>query len=595
MMQLKNRFNQLPYKKRLLFSIAGVSCLTLVLAFGILTALLSGILMQSESRRLTQLMSIVNADLESRMKNLNSTGFDLVIDASIRESLNKQTDIEATRARTKVESILKVKLISNNYLRSLMIIDTSLHLFSPNISLLLPEDLQLEETQVYQEAMKGGGSLIWLSENDLYDQYSIADSMYQPDTEIHAAGIIYDYSHKKLLGLMILSLNQSYFYDITYANDMLKDSDLYLVSPNRKKVYNVAGTQNSLSEAVLSHLPLEGETFQINSGDKLIDCRYNHEMKWYLVSVTRIGSLREGMVDLLLVLLAALSLGILLSVFLSHRLAVYSSRGITELIQGMEQVEHENFDIEVHLDRQDELGKIAAAFNHMVWHIRTLIQTEYQEKLLMQEARFKSLQSQINPHFLMNTFDMLHWRLMACGEEELSQTVVALSHLMQYALASDEWHVTLEQERRNVEEYLSIFTVIRGCDIRLELSLKEEQGVFLPRQSLQPLVENTIRHGFAGRRHGNLLKITGKPDANDSEQYQICIEDNGLGIPPERLEELQQAIRSHAHFSEQHIGLQNVAARLRYMDPQASLRIDSIYGSGTMITLNIHRTKEDIP
>ena len=203
-MKLKNRFSQLPYKKRLLFSIAGVSCITLVLAFGILAALVSGMLTQSESRRLTQLMSVVNADLGSRMKNLNSTGFDLVIDSSIRDSLNKQTDIETARARTKVESILKVKLISNNHLRSLMIIDTSLHLFSPNVSLLLPQDFRLEDTQVYQEAMRGGGSLIWLSENDLYDEYSIADSMYQPDTEIHAAGIIYDYSHKKLLGLMIL-------------------------------------------------------------------------------------------------------------------------------------------------------------------------------------------------------------------------------------------------------------------------------------------------------------------------------------------------------------------------------------------------------
>ena len=594
-MKLKNRFNQLPYKKRLLFSIAGVSCLTLVLAFGILAALVSGMLTQSESRRLTQLMSVVNADLGSRMKNLNSTGFDLVIDSSIRDSLNKQTDIETARARTKVESILKVKLISNNHLRSLMIIDTSLHLFSPNISLLLPQNFHLEDTQVYQEAMRGGGSLIWLSENDLYDQYSIADSMYQPDTEIHAAGIIYDYSHKKLLGLMILSLNQTYFYDIAYANDMLEDSDLYLVSPDRKKVYNVAGTQNDLSAALLSQLPLEGEASQISLGDKLIDCRYNHEMKWYLVSVTRIGSLREGMMDLLLVLLAALALGILLSVFLSHRLAVYSSRGITELIRGMEQVERENFDVEVRLDRQDELGRIAAAFNHMVWRIRTLIQTEYQEKLLMQEARFKSLQSQINPHFLMNTFDMLHWRLLACGEEELSQTVVALSHLMQYALASDQWHVTLEQERRNVEEYLSIFTVIRGCDIRLELSLEEEQGIFLPRQTLQPLVENAIRHGFAGRNHGNLLKITGQPDVNEPERYQICVKDNGLGITPERLEEIQQAIQSQARFSEQHIGLQNVAARLRYMDPQAHLQIDSVYGSGATVTLTIHRTKEEYP
>ena len=69
--------------------------------------------------------------------------------------------------------------------------------------------------------------------------------------------------------------------------------------------------------------------------------------------------------------------------------------------------------------------------------------------------------------------------------------------------------------------------------------------------------------------------------------------DNGLGIPPEHLEEIQQAIQSQTSFSERHIGLQNVAARLRYMDPHAKLQIDSVYGSGTTVTLTIHRTKEE--
>ena len=580
--KLRLWLSAVPYRRRLLLSYIGLTCLTLALAFGTLTALLSNILMQSESRHLRQLVAVVNADLNSRITDINSRGFDIVIDTSIRDSLNQTDDIDVARARTKVESILKLKLISSNYLRNIMIVDTSLHQFSTNVALLLPPDFALQRSQVYRDAAQKNGSLVWLSENDLYDLYTL-DNMYKPDTDIHAAAVIMDYSHGTQLGLMVLSLNRNYFLDITYPAELLSDSSLSLVSPDKKAIYGIAGNTGGMTAEDLERLDFEGGEQWISS-NRLLVCQYNDAMGWYLVSTTRTTVLGQGMADIAVALLLVFAAFMILAAVFSQRLAKQGARGIVELIAAMEKVERDDFDVNLPVIRRDELGRITDAFNRMVRRLRDLIHREYQEKLLMQEARFKNLQSQIRPHFLMNTFDMLHWKLLERGQDELAETVVSLSHLMQYSTASGEWVVTLDQELQNVQEYLMVHNNIRGGDIRLEIDAASPEEISLPRQTLQPLVENAVLHGFAGRDHGNVLTIRG---VETRDGYEICVEDNGLGIPAEELERLNALLQNPEQTADRHIGLLNVTSRLTYMHKGAEVLLESEYGRYTIVKLHI--------
>lgn len=586
--KLRLRLSAIPYRRRLLLSYIGLTCLTLALAFGTLTALLSNILMQSESRHLSQLVAVVNADLTSRITDINSRGFDIVIDTSIRESLNQVDDIDVARARTKVESILKLKLISSNYLRSIMILDTSLHQFSTSASLLLPRDFNLQSSQVYRDAVQKNGSLVWLSGNDLYDLYTM-DNMYKPDTNIHAAAVIMDYSHRTQMGLMILSLNRNYFLDISYPAELLSGSSLSLVSPDKKAVYGIAGNTGGVTADDLAKLDFSGGNGQWIKSNRLLVCQYNDAMGWYLVSTTRSTVLNQGMADIAVALFLVFAAFMALAVVFSQRLAKQGSRGIVELIAAMEKVDRDDLDVNVPVIRRDELGRITDAFNRMVRRLRDLIHREYQEKLLMQEARFRTLQSQIRPHFLMNTFDMLHWKLLERGQEELAETVVSLSHLMQYSMASGEWVVTLEQELQNVREYLMVHNNIRGGDIRLEIGAACPVEVTLPRQTLQPLVENAVLHGFAGRDHGNVLIIRG---AKTQDGYEITVCDNGAGIPAEELRRLNILLQNTDQTADRHIGLFNVASRLIYMYKGAAVTLESEYGYDTVVKLRIPQLRK---
>jgi two-component system sensor histidine kinase YesM len=448
------------------------------------------------------------------------------------------------------------------------------------VTLLLPKGFKLEDSQVYRDAATKHGNLVWLSENDLYDRYAL-DAMYKPDTDIHAAAVIMDYSHRKLLGLLILSINRTYFSSISYPGELLSGGRLYLVSPDKKRVFGVAGSGDDLTGEELARMGLDGEGGQYISHDQLTVYRYSDVMGWYLVSVTRMTVLNQSVTEIVFTLLLVLVACLLLAALFSQRLALQGARGIAELIEGMEKVEHEDFDVEVPVIRQDELGRITQAFNHMVRKIRELIVTEYREKLLMQEAQFKALQSQIRPHFFMNTFDMLHWKLMENGQDALSETVVAMSHLMQYSMTSGSWEVTLAQEMANVREYVAVHTTIRGIHIHFKTDVEDGSDVCLPRQTLQPMIENAILHGFACRAHQNELLITGhwSPEGD----YCLCVEDNGVGIPQEEAEALNRDLNKPDWAANQHIGLQNVAARLHYMNVGARLWVESEYGSGTRV------------
>ena len=333
----------------------------------------------------------------------------------------------------------------------------------------------------------------------------------------------------------------------------------------------------------LERLDFDGGEQWISS-NRLLVCQYNDAMGWYLVSTTRTTVLGQGMADIAVALFLVFAAFMALAVVFSQRLAKQGSRGMVELIAAMEKVDRDDLNVNVPVIRRDELGRITDAFNRMVRRLRDLIHREYQEKLLMQEARFRTLQSQIRPHFLMNTFDMLHWKLLERGQEELAETVVSLSHLMQYSTVSGEWVVTLAQELQNVREYLMVHNNIRGGDIRLEIDAACPGEVTLPRQTLQPLVENAVLHGFAGRDHGNVLTICG---AREQDGYVITVRDNGTGISPEELLRLNALLQNTDQTADRHIGLLNVTSRLTYMYKGAAVSLESEYGQYTVVKLRL--------
>ena len=258
---------------------------------------------------------------------------------------------------------------------------------------------------------------------------------------------------------------------------------------------------------------------------------------------------------------------------------------------------------DVPVPRQDEIGRLADAFNRMkhsmAQQVNTLREKNEMEQALhqqktqalelqnrMERSRLQQLRSQIDPHFLFNTLNVI---LQTAGQETAYRTqalITALSHLLRYSLMSNDEEVPLSREVRIVDEYYSIYHVRFGDRIRMEWRISDSIDLtetMVPSFILQPIVENAFKHGIAPKEEGGQVRIRINPLRGKGLLY-ISVCDNGVGIDPEQLQQLKTALEQPGERWE-HIGIYNVAARLRLRDPRCKLKVRSRLGWGTAVSL----------
>ena len=197
-----------------------------------------------------------------------------------------------------------------------------------------------------------------------------------------------------------------------------------------------------------------------------------------------------------------------------------------------------------------------------------------QEQLLM-AARVEALANQINPHFLFNTLTSIS-SLIRSQPETARMLIVKLSALLRRLLRSQEHFVTLREELDAVDEYLDIERVRFGPSLVVEKEIDEASlDVIVPSMILQPLVENSIKHGLARKVGEGRITIRSSRRAGHAV---IEVIDNGVGMPADRLESTPQ----HG------IGLRNVNERLRVIyGANYELKLHSVPGEGTSARIEI--------
>lgn len=207
-----------------------------------------------------------------------------------------------------------------------------------------------------------------------------------------------------------------------------------------------------------------------------------------------------------------------------------------------------------------------------------LSQVEHQKKL-REQAEFKALQSQINPHFLFNSLNTI---ACFCREkpERARELLIALSIYFRHTLkSSSDYMISLEEELEQVKAYLMLEEARfeDKLEIKIDVTIPENVQIKVPTLILQPIVENAVKHGAKKREHG-IVAVSGK---QCEDRFSLEVRDNGPGIPDTVLRKFYEGKMDGCY------GLLNVDARLRsiYGEPYA-LQIKTDEG-GTVITMNI--------
>jgi two-component system, LytTR family, sensor kinase len=209
--------------------------------------------------------------------------------------------------------------------------------------------------------------------------------------------------------------------------------------------------------------------------------------------------------------------------------------------------------------------------------VRIQIKLEEQERLLL-HARMEALQNQINPHFLFNTLNSIS-SLVRFDPETAREVTSKLANILRRMLSSTDAFVPLREEVEFIDNYLDIEVVRFGDKLRVVKELAPESlDVMVPAMILQPLVENSIKHGLASKVEGGSIHLRSR--VSDS-RVVIEVEDDGVGMATTQLLEAAHARRAG-------IGMANVSERLQVLyGDTARMTIDSREGKGTLVRIRL--------
>lgn len=284
------------------------------------------------------------------------------------------------------------------------------------------------------------------------------------------------------------------------------------------------------------------------------------------------------------VLVVVVIVGAILAVAVSEGL----TRRIRPLLLQIKKIESENWDSDTPVTAHDEIGVLQSHVNQMSANMRRLIQEKYQTEVKKKAAELQALHAQINPHFLYNTLDLIHWMAMERGAIEISDVAGQLSKFFRISLSQGRDIIPISEELEHVRTYMDIQN--RRFGGRIQFSTDSDpklHSLKVVKLILQPIVENAVLHGIREKldKSGS-IRISCYFNENNVE---FTIEDNGVGMSREQLERL------NGDSIDSGYGLRNVKDKLRlYFGNEAIVRFESVEHEGTRVTIVIPATFEEV-
>ena len=387
------------------------------------------------------------------------------------------------------------------------------------------------------------------------------------------------YAHQKLNAVLCISLD----YDKIFQplTNILTDENGGIVAD---KDGNVLYNKTGLKELKLSD---DNKKDTSETADKLLSkisqtCTWtqteSEENDWvfyfYKSQDAISGSVRRLFLEEIPLIIAC---GFII-LFLGLSFSRIFTRKIEELTKNMDQVNHGSREVTVSSDSEDEVGILINSFHNMMDEINRLIDEVYVNKIALKEYELKALQAQINPHFLYNTLSMMNWMAIRSNQMEISKVTLALSTFYRTALSKGEDVVTVENCIQNMQAYLEIQLTMHDnnftVDWDIDPTIKNEK---MPKLLLQPVVENAIEHGIDEKEDGDkklFLSFRG-----NSDDVEITVRDNGMGMPQEKAETL-------VTYQAKGYGLKNVNDRIRLLyGEKYGIQIFSAPDEGTTVVM----------
>ncbi|WP_019912448.1 sensor histidine kinase [Paenibacillus sp. HW567] len=431
------------------------------------------------------------------------------------------------------------------------------------------------------------GKMLWITDEDAIP------SMKHPNVRtIHSIRFIRSLRSLDVrLGMLDVDVREDVLSNIVQRANTSANGVAYLQNSKGKFI---AGSGSPL----LTHWKLNQDTASAVSGkaDPWVTLQFGSEKvlagvkmiagtDWSLVSIVPLqdvyassNKIRNQILALMFPLVIAVNL-------LVYWISTSQTKRIGMVIRKIRRVQSGELEPVKSDGSRDEVGELVENFNYMISRMKVILEEQYKLGQEAKNSELRALHSQINPHFLYNTLDLINWTAIQHKVPEIASLVQSLSQFYKLSLNKGEEIISVEKELEHVQLYVDIQNRRFGNTIDLHMDVDE--ALFecsIPKITLQPIVENSILHGIreTGKRRGEIFIYSFRED----NTVVLVVQDNGIGIPEALVKQFNLSEEPEA--KREGYGIRNINHRIRLLyGPSYGLQFESPPGGGTQVQIRI--------
>lgn len=325
----------------------------------------------------------------------------------------------------------------------------------------------------------------------------------------------------------------------------------------------VGGDGSKIGDNVdyLQELQASPESF-VKEGNMYV-CQKVKNWNFYVVSSVPIVKLYRSSIRLIFIMVLVLSVLLAVSIRITRNIIRRAYSPLDKVVTKMDDVASGSLKTRINVENMGEdFTKLAVGFNSMMEEIQILMEQVKLEQHQIEQIRFNALQAQIQPHFLYNTLECIHWQALADGNREISMLVMALAKYYRICLSRGRDVISLDTELEHIRNYLIIQNM--RYDNAIESVFEADSSVgdaMIPKLTLQPLIENSIYHGMRIEegKTGTVF-VTVKKDGKD---ILIFVSDTGTGMEQKKIEEMNKNLSEYEESFG--YGVRNVNRRIEIL------------------------------
>ena len=402
--------------------------------------------------------------------------------------------------------------------------------------------------------------------------------------------IYFQKGNQRVRGVLLVDMNYSTIGQLCQNISIGKRGYIYIVDSDNNIIYhpeqqliNIGLKTENREDYLGSYLEDSEE------GKQLITIKTVNYTNWKVVAVAYMSEISDFKKTSTNFIGWILFVSIIIIIFIFGFISAKISHPIKQLEESMKMVEAGDFDIYIEVKGEDEVERLATAFNLMISKVRYLMAQIVIEQEAKRKSELDALQSQINPHFLYNTLDSIVWMAENEKSDGVITMVTSLAKLFRISISRGKNIITVREEMEHAKNYLIIQKVRYKNKFEFEIITQEEVLEYKTlKLILQPIIENSIYHGIEYMVDEGFIRISASI-TDGKLLYEIY--DNGLGIEPEKLKNLLEYKSKDNAWSG--VGVKNVHERIQLSyGTEFGLEIQSEIEEGTTVKIWLPLEKE---